>query len=89
MFAVLLFALGDAGCRCLFAYRSPTGLIRVNDQGPKRYSLEERKKRVLAVVALCKVQICFLGDKVKSPDLLSAERAAEPLAVLGNAFLSP
>jgi hypothetical protein len=88
MFAVLLFTLGDAGCRCLFAYRSSTGLIKVNDQGPKRYSLEG-KKRVLAVVALCKVQICFLGDKVKSLDLLSAERAAEPLAVLGHAFLSP
>jgi hypothetical protein len=44
---------------------------------------------VLAVVALCKVQICLLRDKVKSPELLSAERAAEPLAVLGHAFLSP
>lgn len=89
MFGVLLFTLGDAGCECLFAYRSSTGLIRVNDKGPKRYSLEEGKKRVLAVVALCKVQNCLLGDKVKRPDLLSAERAAEPLAVLGQAFLSP
>ena len=89
MFAVLLFTLGDAGCGCLFAYRSSTGWIRVNDKVPKRCSREEGKKRVLAVVALCKVQNCFLGDKVKSPDLLSAEHAAEPLAVLGHAFLSP
>ena len=61
MFAVLLFTLGDAGSRCSFAYRSSTGLIRVNDKGPKRYSLEEGKKRVLAVVALCKSSNLFSG----------------------------
>jgi hypothetical protein len=61
IFAVLLFTLGDAGCGCLFAYRSSTELIRVNDKGPKRFSLEEGKKRMLAVVALCKSSNLFSG----------------------------
>ena len=61
MFAVLLFTLGDAGCGCLFAYRSSTGWIRVNDKVPKRCSREEEKKRVLAVVVLCESSNLFSG----------------------------
>jgi hypothetical protein len=66
MLSRVLFTLRKISRRCLFAYRSPTGLTIVNGKGPKRYSRGEEGEASGCCGHTGKVQLVLLKIKSKS-----------------------
>lgn len=70
MLSRVLFTLRKISRRCLFAYRSPTGLTRVNGKGPKRYSPGEGGDASGCCGRTGESTTCLVEDKVKVPSLI-------------------
>jgi hypothetical protein len=75
MLSRVLFTLRKISRRCLFAYRSPTGLTRVNGKGPKRYSSGEGGEAGGCCGRTGESTNCPVEDKVKVPSFI-------PLSIL-------